>query len=85
MKSKQLTLLLICLALILCAFLVRIYSDFLWGDKYSNKNAGEVISIWTIHGDTEESLRKVLKKYEENNPNIAFDITVYKNERDLKY
>lgn len=80
MKSKQLTKLLFCLSLILCAFLVKIYSDLIWGDEYDNKNADEVISIWTIHGDTEDTLRKVLQKYQENNPNIEFDITVYKNE-----
>lgn len=80
MKSKQLTRLVIVLALILCAFLIKIYSDFIWGDEPASKKADEVITVWTIHGDTEATLRKVIKKYEENNPNIVFDITVYKNE-----
>lgn len=80
MKSKQLTRLVIILALILCALLLNIYSDFIWGDESSSKRTEEVITVWTIHGDTEESLRKVIKRYEEDNPNIVFDITVYKNE-----
>ena len=44
------------------------------------KNADDVIHIWTIHGDTEKALRKVIDAYELQNPNIKFDITVYKNE-----
>lgn len=80
MKSGQLTKLLVCLGILLCVFLIKIYSDFIWRDNYDNKDTDEVISIWTIHGDTEEALKKVLAKYEENNPNIKFTITVYKNE-----
>lgn len=80
LKSKQLTKILIFLGILLCAFLLKIYSGFIWRDNSDHKDADEVISIWTIHGDTEEALKKVLKKYEDKNPNVTFDITVYKNE-----
>lgn len=66
--------------MILCAFLIKIYSDFIWGDDSSKKATNEIVRVWTIHGDTEEALRKVLNKYEQENSNIVFDITVYKNE-----
>jgi|LSQX01.1.fsa_nt_gb ABC-type glycerol-3-phosphate transport system substrate-binding protein len=80
MKSKQLTRMVIILALILCALLIKIYSDFIWGDDTTSKKADEVITVWTIHGDTEDALRRATDQYTENNPNIVFDITVYKNE-----
>ncbi|HKL99412.1 MAG TPA: extracellular solute-binding protein [Mobilitalea sp.] len=80
MKSKQFIRLIVCLGVILTAFLLYIYSDFIWGDDSGKKDTDQIVSVWTIHGDTEETLRKVLKRYEQNNPNIVFDITVYKNE-----
>lgn len=80
MKSRQLTKLLICLGLLLCAFLIKIYSDSIWKDDSANEDAHELITIWTIHGDTELALKKVLAKYKEDNPKITFEVTVYKNE-----
>lgn len=64
----------------LCVFILKIYSDFIWRESSDKKQVDDVIRIWTIHGDTESALRKVVKEYEENNPKIVFDITVYKNE-----
>lgn len=80
MKSKQLTILLLCLGLILLVLIINIYSDYIWKDTNAEKNTEEEINIWTIHGDTEEALKRVVKKYEEMYPNIVFKITVYKNE-----
>ena len=80
MKSKQLTILLLCLGLILLILIIKIYSNFIWQDIDADKNVEEEINIWTIHGDTEEALKRVIKKYEEKYPNIVFKITVYKNE-----
>lgn len=80
MKSRQLAKLLIGLGILLCVFLIKIYSDFIWGDSSANEDSHEVITIWTIHGDTEQALKEVLAKYEEDNPKITFDVTVYKNE-----
>lgn len=68
------------MGIILLVFIVKIYSNFIWRDNNDEVKAEEVINVWTIHGDTEEVLKKVLKKYEENNPNIVFKVTVYKNE-----
>lgn len=62
------------------AFIAKIYSNYIWDDIDADNNVEEVIHVWTIHGDTEEALRKILNKYEEKYPNIDFEITVYKNE-----
>lgn len=64
----------------LLVFVLRLYSNFIWRNTDTGKNTKEIINVWTIHGDTEEVLKKVLKKYEEENPNIVFKISVYKNE-----
>jgi ABC-type glycerol-3-phosphate transport system substrate-binding protein len=80
LKSKQMAKLLICLGIMLCIFLLKIYSDFIWRENSDKKHVEDVVHIWTIHGDTANVLRKVVKEYEGNNPNIEFDITVYKNE-----
>lgn len=68
------------LGVILFVFIIKIYSNFIWRDSAGENKAKEVIQVWTIHGDTEEALKKVIKKYEENNPNIVFNVTSYKNE-----
>ncbi|MBZ4668137.1 MAG: extracellular solute-binding protein family 1 [Defluviitaleaceae bacterium] len=80
MKDNPIIKLLFFLGITLIVLLLNIYSDFIWGDASDNKNKKEVIRVWTIHGNTEEALERVLKKYEEKNPNITFEITVYKNE-----
>jgi len=80
LKSRQLTILLICLGVILFIFIIKIYSNFIWRDVDVDKKSEEVIRVWTIHGDTEDVLKQIAKKYEEIYPNIKFEITVYKNE-----
>jgi len=80
MGSKKIIQLLVILGVLLGLFLLQIYSDLLWGNKSKTEERGEVIRIWTIHGDTERALNIALERYKEKHPKVTFEVTIYKNE-----
>lgn len=77
LKNNKTLLLLIVLSFMLVFLLIQIYSNSIWA---SNNIDSDVIRVWTIHGDTEIALKKILKGYEEYYPNTKFEVTAYKNE-----
>lgn len=80
MGRKKIVQLIIVLGILLGLILIQIYSDLLWGNKSDRDGKKEVIRIWTIHGDTEKALDIALEQYRKNHPEVAFEVTVYKNE-----
>ena len=71
----------IILAAILIALLLRIYSGLIRADqKLTEATEKKTVKIWTIHGDIEKILNKVTKKYEMEHKNISFEIISFKNE-----
>lgn len=80
MERKKVATLLVVLGGLLLVFLVQVYTYPLWGKNKGDKNNEVVVRVWTIHGDIEDTIKEILKQYEESHPGIKFDITVYKNE-----
>ncbi|TCL56664.1 raffinose/stachyose/melibiose transport system substrate-binding protein [Kineothrix alysoides] len=80
MGSKKIIQLLIVLGVLLGLFLLQMYSDLIWENKPEKEESGEVISIWTMHGDTEKALNVALEQYKEKHPEVTFEVTIYKNE-----
>lgn len=71
---------LVVLGVMLGVFLLQIYSDLLGKNNQNTTREETVIQIWTIHGDTEKALKRVLDEYKNQESNIKFEVTVYKNE-----